>query len=362
MPLDISKIRERVEAKLRARGLPVPAWSKVKWEEALMGVRDEREIAKIEKAPLGVSGRAETVDSTLSNSKVGDNARVHKSDLQSTLVFGGATVWDSDCSTSLIYDKATVDSAHIRGCRIRDNSRVLGERKGKGRVVREYTSTAVNVDMSGSATIQNSFVKNAKVRQDASISGGASIQGYDGFVQIYGKAEVSGRKTEITHKAQIYGSAKVSNETEPVMDGSYEATNMRGERRVRTVSSVQIKDEAQVHGEAEIRGGVITDKAQAYGRARVRGTVYISQNAQVRGQATIDGNYGNDYWNVNIMENAIVEGQAIVEGRATICGNSIVGGTAHIGGDARIQGGVWDGKEGKITSGTWLAPGVRETK
>jgi uncharacterized protein YjbI with pentapeptide repeats len=40
MTLDISKIRERVESKLRARGLPLPAWAQDKWiEEASVDLR-----------------------------------------------------------------------------------------------------------------------------------------------------------------------------------------------------------------------------------------------------------------------------------------------------------------------------------
>jgi len=33
-------------------------------------------------------------------------------------------------------------------------------------------------------------------------------------------------------------------------------------------------------------------------------------------------------------------------------------GKARIGGNAVILGGKWDGSEGEITSGAWLAPGV----
>ena len=61
---------------------------------------------------------------------------------------------------------------------------------------------------------------------------------------------------------------------------------------------------------------------------------------------------------VHISSNAKVYGHAYVSGNATVSGDAQVYDYAMVWGDAVILGGDWDGSEGPITSGKWMAPGV----
>lgn len=72
---------------------------------------------------------------------------------------------------------------------------------------------------------------------------------------------------------------------------------------------------------------------------------HILDNAQVSGNAKV---YGGAW----VIDNAEVSGKAKVYGRPVLKGR------ARIGGTAVILGGEWDGSEGEILSGRWMAPGV----
>jgi UDP-3-O-[3-hydroxymyristoyl] glucosamine N-acyltransferase len=72
---------------------------------------------------------------------------------------------------------------------------------------------------------------------------------------------------------------------------------------------------------------------------------HILENARVYGKSYVHGN-------------AVVTEDAVVFGNAQVYGDAWVRGDAKIGGTARILGGAWDGSEGEITEGTWIAPGV----
>jgi formylmethanofuran dehydrogenase subunit C len=58
---------------------------------------------------------------------------------------------------------------------------------------------------------------------------------------------------------------------------------------------------------------------------------------------------------------ARVTGQAMVSGDAVVKGDNVwIVEAARIGGTAVILGGSWNGSEGEVTEGTWIAPGYPE--
>ena len=54
----------------------------------------------------------------------------------------------------------------------------------------------------------------------------------------------------------------------------------------------------------------------------------------------------------HILGNAFVSSDAIVRENAVVCD------TAWVHGDAVILGGTWNGSEGEINTGRWIAPGI----
>lgn len=90
--------------------------------------------------------------------------------------------------------------------------------------------------------------------------------------------------------------------------------------------------------EYNVPGIHILDNAQVFGFAGVYGNATVSDRAKVSGRAQVFG-------------------QAEVFGRAQVLGAAKIFGQARIGGTAQILGGEWDGSEGDILSGRWVAPG-----
>jgi len=84
---------------------------------------------------------------------------------------------------------------------------------------------------------------------------------------------------------------------------------------------------------------------------------HILDNAEVLNRATVSEN-AKIYDRAHVTYKARVFGNAEVYGDAWVGGDAKVGGKARIGGTAVILGGEWDGSEGEVLSGTWLAPGV----
>jgi carbonic anhydrase/acetyltransferase-like protein (isoleucine patch superfamily) len=149
------------------------------------------------------------------------------------------------------------------------------------------------------------IVGQAAVTDDAKVYDKAQIR--DG-AQVYGRAKVHG-------EARVFGKAHVYQDAEVFM-------------------------EAQVYDYAKVGG-----RARVYGVAEVHGDAAIWGNAQISDGAKVFGN-------------AQVYGDAKVSDWAKIGGDAEVFGKAQISGRAVILGGTWDGSEGEILSGRWLAPGV----
>jgi carbonic anhydrase/acetyltransferase-like protein (isoleucine patch superfamily) len=114
-----------------------------------------------------------------------------------------------------------------------------------------------------------------------------------------------------------------------------------------------IFDEAQVLGGARVTdNAMVTDEAQVSGNARVSDNAVVGVRAQVRDDAVV-----SEF--AVVGDDAKVYGNAVVTGYARLQNFAQVGGNARIGGTAEIRGGTWDGSEGEITSGRWMAPGKR---
>ena len=109
--------------------------------------------------------------------------------------------------------------------------------------------------------------------------------------------------------------------------------------------------------DVNILGKHILDNATKYDEAEVRDKAVLWECAVVRHDAQI-------YGNARVGGYAVVEDEARVFGNAHVYGHARVGeyavveGEARIGGKAVILGGTWDGSEGEILEGTWIAPGV----
>jgi carbonic anhydrase/acetyltransferase-like protein (isoleucine patch superfamily) len=117
-----------------------------------------------------------------------------------------------------------------------------------------------------------------------------------------------------------------------------------------TSGVVSIGGNAKVIGKSRIKNAVqpgkpfsVSGNATVSGEAELGGTAYVGGNAKVYGKCFI-------------RDDAMVLGDAKVYGTAVISGNATVMGRADISGTATLLGGVWDGSEGKITSGRWLGP------
>ena len=95
----------------------------------------------------------------------------------------------------------------------------------------------------------------------------------------------------------------------------------------------------QASGEINVPGKHIRDSAMVSENARVYDNALVFENAKV-------------YDNAEVYDNALVYDDALVYGYARVSGE------ARIGGTAVILGGEWDGTEGPVLSGKWLAPGV----
>ena len=107
----------------------------------------------------------------------------------------------------------------------------------------------------------------------------------------------------------------------------------------------------QSGGDSNIPGKHILDNAKVYGDAKVYDDAEVSGDAHVFGNAEVFGD-------AMVWGDAKVYGNATLSGRVFVTGEAEVYGKANISGTARILGGDWDGSEGKITSGRWMAPGV----
>lgn len=111
------------------------------------------------------------------------------------------------------------------------------------------------------------------------------------------------------------------------------------------------------------RGGTLYEAAITCSGFKTKGARGVSGNAVVEGNARVSHN-ARVYGSAQVHGSAIVEGYAEVYGSAIVHGSAIVtdyaqvSGKARIGGDAVILGGKWDGSEGEILSGRWIAPGV----
>ena len=99
------------------------------------------------------------------------------------------------------------------------------------------------------------------------------------------------------------------------------------------------------NGEVNIPGVHILERAKVYGSAQVSSWATVTGDAEVYGDAHVYGD-ANVYGKAHVYGNAYVRGGAHVYGNADISGNAV------------IWGGDWDGSEGPITEGKWLAPGV----
>lgn len=151
-------------------------------------------------------------------------------------------------------------------------------------------------------------------------------------VHILGKAQVS-QNGRVSDRAQVYENARVRGSATV---GGW--AKVSGKAEVRGKSAVFMY--AHVYGNAQVFGeALITDKAKVFGDARVLGEAEVTEHAQVSGEAEVGG------W-------AQVYGKAQVLGKAKLLRG------ARIGGTSIILGGIWDGTEGEILSGSWLSPGV----
>ena len=137
---------------------------------------------------------------------------------------------------------------------------------------------------------------------------------------------------------------------------------------------IKTKLASGLSGEVNIPGVHILDNAEVIGNAKVFGDAKVYASAMVSGgevsdNATVSGD-AKVYGNAQVYGNAEVYGKAKVGGEAEVYGNAVVSGGAHVYGGARVYGdakvfgtavilgGDWDGSEGPITSGRWMAPGV----
>ena len=81
------------------------------------------------------------------------------------------------------------------------------------------------------------------------------------------------------------------------------------------------------------------------GHAVVCGDARVSGRSEIKDHARVEGH-------------ARVSGQVVVSGHAQVKGDDVwLVGVVQIGGTAVILGGTWSA--GKVTSGTWVAPGIR---
>lgn len=132
--------------------------------------------------------------------------------------------------------------------------------------------------------------------------------------------------------------------------------NIKG---VHVIENATVDEAAgKVSGRASIMGSAtitddakIQDEAMVGGHAHVGGFAVVCDSAMVGGYAMIHGK-------AVVGGQCKVSGQAVIHGNAQITGKALIRGDADICGDAIIVSGLWDGKEGKIDSGTWASPGI----
>jgi len=176
----------------------------------------------------------------------------------------------------------------------------------------------------------------------------------DPVAQVLDNAQVLGRATLLRNV--ILRDEAVAKDS-AILLGSVEVS---GEAVVGGRANVQssLGRVIRIGGKAQVLGGSIRNVAPKTGPVPFS----IGQGALVKDQAVLRG-YCQVFGMAKVYEYAVVEdhvkvfGQARVHGHCSITGDAVIRGTADISGNAVIRGGIWDGSEGKVTSGDWLAPG-----
>lgn len=199
----------------------------------------------------------------------------------------------------------------------------------------------------------------AEVFDGAKVFGKAKVSG---DAQVYGDAVVFD-KAKVFERAEVYGNAKV-------FDRAKVSGNAKVFDRAEVSGKTEVYGNAKVSGNAAVKERALAfedarvfNKALLYGDARVQGNAEIFGNAEVYGKAQVYENSkvfdeAHVYGYAEVSGNAQVFGEAHVYLFAKVSGDAKVCGEARIGGHAEILGGFWDGSEGRVLSGKWLAPGV----
>lgn len=316
------------------------------YKEVMKGFKGWTEQNNKTKSNSNVSGRGSVSEkaSVSENALVSGNAKVKGN----AKISGDAKVF----AKAQVFDDARVSgSAKVSGkskignkAAVYDNARVYGEAiigenahiRGKTRVSGK-AQVGENAVVSQRARIygESKVYGNAKVYGSAKVSGDSNV--YDN-ASVYGKAKMFGVRTHISGNAQLFGNA--------TLRGDY----------------CSIEGDAQVFGNAYVGGsGVrITGRAKIKDNAKIRskeGLANITDDAEVSGSAICRGSYEIS-GDAKIYGNAVVGVPFAMDGYGRTFARPEISGKARIGGTAIILSGRWDGSEGEVTEGIWIAPGV----
>ena len=161
-----------------------------------------------------------------------------------------------------------------------------------------------------------------------------------------GEDDVNILGKHILDNAKVGGNAEVSDDAN-VRDNAKVFGNARIGHHARVFDNAFVTDNAQLF-----------DSALAYDNAKISGDASVFGKSTVRGKAKVTG-HAKVYGDADVGASAFVGGSAEIYDRAKVFGTAQVSGKARIKGTAVILGGKWDGSEGPIDSGSWMAPGVR---
>lgn len=232
-------------------------------------------------------------------------------------------------------------------CLVETDKGSEGEKLYQIKVLREFTTineTVVKVgDLGGFVSGEynlshegNCWVANsAEVREQACVSGNAYVGGIAvlyGNVQVFDNASM--RRGHFFDSVKIYGNADVS-----VKEDVWGEVEIFDNAAV-CGKNIKLRGNVKIFGNAKIHGGVgeivIEDHAKIYGNARIEQSCHIKDDAEIGGEAIIRGSHIKIEDRAKIF-GAEISGASHFRDEAQIIGNNIfIGGGVYFEEQAKV--------------------------